>query len=133
MIVINALGVGVEVDDDVVVRDGVSTADGVSKPVNVLLAEGLDVSLDVREGLAPVESVGEDEAVTLEVREGRGRPLVVLDAVEVTVSEPEEEAVIVLVADGVLVAVLVAVALDESEILDVIEAEAQTDKEVVGV
>ena len=124
---------GVEVDDDVAVREGVSTADGVDKPVIVLVAEGLDVSLDVREGLAPVESVGEDEAVTLEVREGRGRPLVVLDAVEVTVSEPEEEAVIVLVADAVLVAVLVAVALDESEILDVIEAEAQTDKEVVGV
>ncbi len=53
MIVINALGVGVEVDDDVEVRDGVSTAVGDDKPVVVLLTEVLDVSLDVRDGLAP--------------------------------------------------------------------------------
>ena len=34
---------------DVAVREGVSTAVGVDKPVTVLVAEGLDVSLDVRE------------------------------------------------------------------------------------
>ncbi len=53
MIVISALGVGVEVDDDVAVRESVAKADGVDKPVSVLLAEELDVSLDVRDGLAP--------------------------------------------------------------------------------
>ena len=133
MIVINALGVGVEVDDDVAVRDGVSTADGVDKPVIVLLKEGLDVSLDVRDGLAPVESVGDGEDVTLAVSEGSGRPLNVLDVEEVTVSEPDEEDVIVLVAEGVVVAVLVAVTLEESEILEVIDAEAPFETELVGV
>ncbi len=133
MIVINALGVGVEVDDDVAVRDGVSTAVGVDKPVTVLLAEELDVSLDVRDGLAPGESVGDNEDVTLEVSEGSGKPVDVLDPEEVTVSEPDEEAVIELVAEGVFVAVVVAVALEESEILDVIEADAPFERDPVGV
>ncbi len=101
MIVINALGVGVEVDDDVAVQEGVSIADSVDEPVIVLDAEELDVSLDVRDGLAPVESVGDDEDVTLAVSEGSGRPLNVLDVEEVTVSEPDEEAVGENVADGV--------------------------------
>ena len=133
MIVINALGVGVEVDDDVAVRDGVSTAVGVTKPVIVLLAEELDVSLDVRDGLAPGESVGDDEDVILAVSEGSGTPLDVLDPVEVNVSDPDEDAVGVTVDDGVLVAVLVAVALEESEILEVIDAEAPFERELVGV
>ena len=107
MIVINALGVGVEVDDDVAVREGVSRAEGVDKPVIVLLADGLDVSLDVREGLASIDSVGEAEDVTLAEGERSGRALNVLDTVEVTVSEPDEEDVIVLVADGVFVALTV--------------------------
>ena len=133
MTVINALGVGVEVDDDVEVRDGVSAAVGVDKPVVVLLAEVLEVSLDVRDGLAPVESVGEDEGELLEVSEGSGTPLNVLDPEEVTVSEPEEVDVIVLVADGVFVAVTVGVTLEESEILEVIEAEAPFERDPVGV
>ena len=133
MIVINALGVGVEVDDDVAVRDGVSTAVGVNKPVTVLDAEELDVSLDVRDGLAPGESVGDDEDVTLAVSEGSDMPLNVLDAVEVKVSEPDEEDVGVTVAEGVFVALIVAVALEESEILEVIEAEAPFETELVGV
>jgi hypothetical protein len=129
----NALGVGVEVEDDVAVRDGVTPADGVDKPVIVLVAEGLDVSLDVRDGLAPGESVGEEEGELLEVSEGSGTPLTVLDPEEVTVSEPEEEDVIVLVGDGVFVALTVAVALEESEILGVIDAEAPFEREDVGV
>ncbi len=133
MIVIDALGVGVEVDDDVAVREGVSTADGVDKPVFVLVAEELDVSLDVRDGLAPVESVGDDEDVTLAVREASGKPLAVLVVVEVKVSEPDEEAVGVKVDDGVFVAVLVAVALEESEILDVIDADAPFETDPVGL
>ena len=133
MIVINALGVGVEVGDDVAVRDGVSTAVGDDEPVIVLLAEELDVSLDVRDGLAPVESVGDDEDVTLAVSEGSGKLLGVLDAVDVNVSVPEEEAVIVPVAEGVFVAVVVAVALEESEILEVMEADAPFETEPVGV
>jgi len=129
----NALGVGVEVEDDVAVREGVATAVGDDKPVFVLVAEGLDVSLDVTDGLAPIESVGDDEDVTLAVSEGSGKPVAVLLPVEVTVSEPEEVDVTVLVADGVFVAVTVGVALDESEILEVIEAEAPFVRELVGV
>ena len=128
-----ALGVGVEVDDDVAVREGVSTADGVDKPVIVLLAERLEVSLDVHDGLAPIESVGDDEDVTLAVRESNGKLLAVLLVVEVNVSEPEEEAVGVTVADGVLVELSVAVALEESAILEVIEADAPSVREPVGV
>ena len=133
MIVISALGVGGVVDDDVAVREGVATAVGVDKPVLVLVAEGLDVSLDVRDGLAPVESVGDDEDVTLAVSEGSGRPINVLDVEEVTVSEPDEEDVIVLVAEGVLVADTVAVTLDESEMLEVIDADAPFETDPVGV
>ena len=133
MIVIDALGVGVEVDDEVAVREGVSTADGVDKPVVVLVAEGLDVSLDVRDGLAPIESGGEEDGELLAVSEGSGKLLAVLDAVEVIESEPDEEAVCVMVADGVLVADTVAVALEESDIVDVIDAEAPFETEPVGV
>ena len=133
MIVINALGVGVEVDDDVAVREGVSTAVGVDKPVIVLVADGIDVSLDVRDGLAPGESVGEEEGELLEVSEGSGTPLDVLDPEEVKVSEPDVDAVGVKLAEGVLVAVFVAVALEESEILDVIDADAPFETELVGV
>ena len=110
-----ALGVGVEVDDDVAVREGVSTADGVDKPVIVLVAEGLDVSLDVRDGLAPSESVGENEDVILAVREGSGKLLAVLLVVEVKVSEPDVDAVGVKLDDGVLVAVDELVILSEFE------------------
>jgi len=133
VIVIVPVEEGEEVLLEVEVRDGVSIAVGVDKPVIVLLAEGLDVSLDVREGLAPTEIVGDDEAVTLEVREASGKPLAVLLPVEVKVSEPDEEAVGVRVDEGVLVAVLVAVALEESEMLDVIEAEAPFETDPVGV
>ncbi len=133
MIVINALGVGVEVDDDVAVREGVSIADSVDKPVIVLDAEELDVSLDVHDGLAPVESVGDDEDVTLAVSEGSGSPLNVLDVEEVTVSEPDEEDVGDKVAEGVFVALTVGVTLEESEILEVIDAEAPFERDPVGV
>ena len=133
MIVINALGVGVDVDDDVAVQEGVFRAVGVEKPVTVLDAEGLEVSLDVRDGLAPREIVGDEDGDLLAVSDGRGKPLTVLDPVEVKVSEPDEEDVIVLVAEGVLVAVTVAVALEESEILEVIDAEAPIERELVGV
>ncbi len=133
MIVINALGVGVEVDDDVAVRDGVSTAVGVDKPVIVLVADELDVSLDVRDGLATGESVGDDDDVTLAVSEGSGRPLGVLGPVDVNVSEPDKEAVIELVAEGVFVALTVGVTLEESETLGVIEAEAPLETDPVGV
>ncbi len=118
---------------EVEVRDGVSIAVGVDKPVIVLLAEELDVSLDVREGLAPTESVGDDEAVTLEVSEANGKPLAVLLPVEVKVSEPDEQAVGENVADGVFVALTVAVTLDELEILEVIDAEAPFERDPVGV
>jgi len=133
VIVINALGVGVEVDDNVAVREGVSTAVGVDKPVFVLVADGLDVSLDVRDGLAPVESVGDDEDVILAVSEGSGKPVAVLVVVEVNVSVPEDEDVGVTVDVGVVVVLTVAVALEESEILEVIEAEAPFEREDVGV
>jgi hypothetical protein len=132
VIVINALGVGVEVEDEVAVREGVSWAVGVDKPVKVLVADELDVSLDVRDGLAPGESVGEDDDVTLAVSVRIGKLLAVLLLVEVTVSEPDEEDVIVLVGDGVFVALTVAVALEESEILEVIEADAPYERELVG-
>ncbi len=118
---------------EVEVRDGVSIAVGVDKPVIVLLAEELDVSLDVRDGLAPVESVGDDEAVTLEVSEASGKPLAVLLPVEDKVSEPDEQAVGENVADGVFVALTVAVALEESEMLGVIEGEAPFVTDPVGV
>ena len=129
----NALGVGGEVEDDVAVREGVATAVGDDKPVFVLVAEGLDVSLDVTDGLAPIESVGDDEDVTLAVSEGSGKPVAVLLPVEVTVSEPDEEAVIELIAEGVFVALTVGVTLEESEILEVIEAEAPFERDPVGV
>ena len=80
-------------------REGVSTADGVDKPVIVLVTEGLEVSLDVRDGLAPIESDGEDESVTLAVSEGSDKLLIVLLLVEVNVSEPDEDAVGVTVDD----------------------------------
>ena len=133
MIVINAVGVGEDVLLEVAVREGVSTAVGVDKPVIVLLIEGLDVSLDVRDGLAPIESGGEEDGELLAVSEGRGKLLAVLEVVEVKVSEPDEEAVCVTVADGVLVTLTVAVALEESEIVDVIDAEAPNERELVGV
>ncbi len=128
----SALGVGVEVEDDVAVREGVATADGVDKPVFVLVAEGLDVSLDVRDGLAPGESVGEEEGELLEVSEGSGKPVAVLVVVEVNVSVPEDEDVGVTVDVGVVVAPTDAVALEESEILDVIDADAPFERELVG-
>ena len=90
---------GVEVDDDVAVREGVTSAVCVNKPVTVLVAEGLDVSLDVRDGLEPVESVDEDEGVELAVSEGSGKLLAVLLLEEVNVSEPDEDAVGVTVDD----------------------------------
>ncbi len=124
---------GVDDDDDVAVREGVSTAVGDDNPDIVLLAEELDVSLDVRDGLAPGESVGDDEDVILAVNEGSGKPLTVLDPDEVKVSEPDEQAVMVLVAEGVFVALTVAVTLEESEILEVIEAEAPFERDPVGV
>ena len=133
MIVINALDVGVKVDDDVAVREGVSTAVGVDKPVVVLLAEELDVSLDVRDGLASIESVGVNEDVTLAVSVRIGKPLAVLLLVEVNVSEPDAEAVGVIVDVGVAVALTVFVALEESDILAVIDAEAPFETELVGV
>ncbi len=98
----------------------------------MLVADELDVSLDVRDGLAPGESVGEDDDVTLAVSVRIGKLLAVLLLVEVTVSEPDEEDVIVLVGDGVFVALTVAVALEESEILEVIEADAPYERELVG-
>ena len=129
----NALGVGVVVEDDVAVREGVATAVGDDKPVFVLVAEGLDVSLDVTDGLAPGESVGDDDDVTLAVKEGSGKLLALLLPVEVIESVPDDEDVMVQVADGVLVALTVAVALDESEILEVIDAEAPFETEPVGL
>ena len=114
-------------------REGVSRADNVDKPVRVLVAEGLEVSLDVRDGLAPREIVGDEDGELLAVSDGRGKALTVLDPVEVKVSEPDEEAVDVTVADGVLVPDTVAVALEESEILDVIDADAPIERELVGV
>ena len=113
-------------------REGVSRADNVDKPVRVLVTDGLEVSLDVRDGLAPREIVGDEDGELLAVSEGRGKPLNVLDPVEVKVSEPDEEAVDVTVADGVLVALTVAVALEESEILEVIDADAPFERELVG-
>ena len=133
MIVIVAVGEGDEVLLDVAVREGVSTAVGVDKPVTVLVAEGLAVSLEVTDGLAPIDIVGDDEAVTLEVSEASGKPLAVLLPVEVKVSEPDEQAVGENVADGVLVALTVAVTLEESEILEVIDAEAPLETDPVGV
>jgi hypothetical protein len=56
----------------------------------------------------------------------------VLLVVEVNESVPDEEDVIVLVGDGVIVALTVAVALGESEILEVIEADAPYERELVG-
>ena len=133
MIVIVAVGEGVEVLLEVAVREGVSTADGVDKPVIVLLIEGLDVSLDVRDGLAPIESGGEEDGELLAVSEGSGKLLNVLDAVEVNVSEPDVDAVGVKLDDGVLVALTVAVALEESDIVDVIDADAPDERDPVGV
>ena len=128
-----AVGEGVEVLLEVAVREGVSTAEGVDKPVIVLLADGLEVSLDVRDGLASRESVGDDEDVPLAVSEGSGKLLSVLLPVEVKVSEPDVDAVGVKLAEGVLVAVFVAVALEESEILEVIDADAPFETDPVGV
>jgi len=99
----------------------------------VLLAEELDVSLDVRDGLAPIEIVGDDDDVPLAVSEGNGKPLAVLLLVEVTVSEPDEEDVGVKVDVGVDVALTVAVILEESEILEVIDADAPFETDPVGV
>ena len=124
---------GVKVDVDVAVREGVSPAVGVDKPVVVLLAEGLDVSLDVRDGLASIESVGVNEDVKLAVSVRIGKLLAVLLLVEVKVSELDEEEVGVKVDVGVDVALTVRVALDESEILVVIDAEAPFETELVGV
>ena len=71
--------------------------------------------------------------MTLEVSEASGKPLAVLLPVEVKVSEPDEQAVGENVADGVLVALTVAVTLEESEILEVIDAEAPLETDPVGV
>ena len=114
-------------------REGVSRADNVDKPVVVLVAEGLDVSLDVRDGLAPREIVGDDEDVPLAVSEGSGKLLAVLLPVEVNESEHDEDAVGVKVDEGVLVAETVAVTLDESEMLEVIDADAPFETDPVGV
>ena len=114
-------------------REGVSAAVDVDKPVIVLDADELAVSLDVRDGLAPSEIVGDDEDVILEVREASGKSLDLFVPEVVTVSEPEDEAVGVTVAEGVCVALPVAVALEESEILEVIEADAPFVRELVGV
>ena len=133
MIVIEAVGVGLEVELNVAVREVVSAAVDVDKPVIVLDADELAVSLDVRDGLAPSEIVGDDEDVILEVREESGKSLDVFVPVAETVSEPDNEAVGVTVADGVFVALSVAVALEESEILEVIEADAPFVRELVGV
>ncbi len=99
----------------------------------MLVADGLDVSLDVRDGLAPGESVGDDDDVTLAVSVRIGKLLAVLLLVEVNVSEPDAEAVGVKVDVGVAVALTVPVALEESEILAVIDAEAPFETELVGV
>ncbi len=77
--------------------------------------------------------MGEEEGELLEVSEGSGTPLDVLDPEEVTVSEPDEEAVIELVAEGVFVALTVGVTLEESEILEVLEAEAPFVTDPVGL
>ena len=114
-------------------REGVSAAVGVDKPVIVLDTDGLAVSLDVHDGLAPSEIVGDGDDVMLEVREESGKSLDVFVPVAETVSEPDNEAVGVTVADGVFVTLTVAVALEESEILEVIEADAPFVTELVGV
>ena len=127
-----ALAVGVTVELAVLVCVDVRAAEGDSAPLSVPLADGLGVSLLERDALSP-----EDIDVV-----GVGVLLGVMDGVEEISREAVEDgegvSELVLVPDGVSVAVGVplplelAVALDESETLGVMEALAPTVTEPVG-
>ena len=127
-----ALAVGVTVELAVLVCVDVRAAEGDSAPLSVPLADGLGVSLLERDALSP-----EDIDIV-----GVGVLLGVMDGVEEiskeTVEDGEGVSELVLVPDGVSVAVGVplplelAVVLDESETLGVMEALAPTVTEPVG-
>ncbi len=127
-----ALAVGVTVELAVLVCVDVRAAEGDSAPLSVPLADGLGVSLLERDALSP-----EDIDVV-----GVGVLLGVMDGVEEISREAVEDgegvSELVLVPDGVSVAVGVplplelAVVLDESETLGVMEALAPTVTEPVG-
>jgi hypothetical protein len=131
------------------VSDPLDVCDGVCADVLVLLEvgefvlvtdalivdvdEAVPLSLPVIEGPAPfvTDAVGECEIdlERLSVVDDVGEGVAVLD----DESEPDEEAVGVKVPEAVLVALTVAVALEESEILGVIDADAPIERELVGV
>jgi hypothetical protein len=131
------------------VSDPLDVCDGVCDDVLVLLEvgefvlvtdalivdvdEAVPLSLPVIEGPAPfvTDAVGECEVdlERLSVVDDVGEGVAVLD----DESEPDEEAVGVKVPEAVLVALTVAIALEESEILGVIDADEPTERELVGV
>lgn len=127
------LGVGVGV--------GVSEAVGVALEVRTLearrglaepISDALGVLLGVREGLAPMERGDVTEAVQLAVTVSDDELLAVLLAVPVGDSDVEELEDGVSVPVGVPVALFEAVALEESDTLGVMDADAPTVTDAVG-
>ena len=108
-----------------IARFKLNTSVGVDT-VAVAVLDDVEVIKDAGDIVLEVVSLPVIELVAVLEKEA------VLLPVEVKVSEPEEEDVIVLVADGVFVALTVGVALEESEIVEVIEAEAPFERELVG-
>jgi hypothetical protein len=84
------VGVGVIVEVGDVEEVGVGALEAEGRPLAEALADGLGVSLGVREGLAPIESGGVIDAVMLAVRVADDEPLTVLLLVRLGVSEVEE-------------------------------------------
>jgi hypothetical protein len=127
------VGVGVVVEVGDVEEVGVGALEVEGSPLTEALAEGLGVSLGVREGLAPIESDGVAEAVLLAVMVADDELLTVLLLVRLGVSEVEELEDGDCVPVGDPVALVEAVRLEESDTLGVMEAEAPTVTDAVGV
>ncbi len=127
------VGDGVVVDAGEVVADGVDVLEVEGSPLAEALTDGLGVSLGVREGLAPAESVPVTDAVPLDVSVADEEALRVLLPLELAVSVVEE------LADGVCVIVGDPVelpddeTLEDSGVLGVTDADAPTLTEAVGV
>ncbi len=113
--------------------DGVSVELGVCFPVSVLLADTLGVSLAVRDALSPREMEPVIDGVALPERLSDEDAARDVEAVPDGVSELDVEAVGVSVDDGVPLPLIVAVTLEESDTLAVIDALAPMVTEPVGV
>ncbi len=128
-----ALAVEVGVPLDVRVREGVAEGLDVGELDSEPVADALGVSLAVREALAPRDSDGVIDGVALAVADGDTDGITeALDDAD-AVPDPVVDGVGVGDDDGVTLPLTLAVALGESEILPVMEAEAPLLTELVGV